>query len=66
MGTEVRSQVNVDDMAKSTGAGGRAPVILDEDEWTERIEAIIERDYFPDVPKLQNKLEWLQARQAQS
>lgn len=65
MGTYVRSQVNVDDVAKSTGTSGRAPVVLDEDEWTERIEAIIERDYFPDVPKLQNKLEWLQASQAQ-
>lgn len=34
--------------------------VLDEDEWTEKIEAIIQRDYFPDVPKLENKLEWLQ------
>ena len=34
--------------------------LLDEDEWTDRIEAIIQRDYFPDLPKLQNKLEWLQ------
>jgi protein DGCR14 len=34
--------------------------VLDEDEWSENIEAIIQRDYFPDVPKLQNKLEWLQ------
>lgn len=34
--------------------------VLDEDEWTEKIEAIIQRDFFPDVPKLQNKLEWLQ------
>ena len=25
------------------------------------LEAIIERDYFPDVPKLQSKLEWLEA-----
>ncbi len=36
--------------------------ILDEDEWTANIEAIIQRDYFPDVPKLENKLEWLQVR----
>ena len=34
--------------------------VLDEDEWTRQIEAIIERDFFPDLPKLQNKLEWLQ------
>lgn len=34
--------------------------MLDEDEWTEQLEAIIERDYFPDKAKLENKLEWLQ------
>ena len=38
----------------------RAPAVLDEDEWTEQLEAIIERDYFPDKAKLENKLEWLQ------
>ena len=38
----------------------REPEVLDEDEWTSQIEAIIERDFFPDLPKLQNKLEWLQ------
>lgn len=38
----------------------KAVKVLDEDEWTEKIESIIQRDYFPDVPKLQNKLEWLQ------
>lgn len=34
--------------------------VLEEDEWTQQIEAIIERDFYPDLPKLQNKLEWLQ------
>ena len=38
----------------------RGTVVLDEDEWTEVLEHIIERDYFPDIPKMQNKLEWLQ------
>ena len=38
----------------------REVTTLDEDEWTARIEAIIQRDYYPDLPKLQNKLEWLQ------
>ncbi|KAK9806094.1 hypothetical protein WJX72_001140 [[Myrmecia] bisecta] len=43
-------------------AAARKPaVVLDEDDWTEKIERIIERDFFPDLPKLQNKLEWLQA-----
>jgi protein DGCR14 len=35
--------------------------VLDEDEWTARLDKIITRDYFPDVPKLKNKLEWLEA-----
>eukprot|EP00877_Chromochloris_zofingiensis_P006375 jgi/Chrzof1/1991/Cz10g28320.t1 len=42
----------------------RAAQVLDEDTYTEAIEAIIERDFFPDVPKLQNQLEWLQAVQS--
>lgn len=37
-----------------------AEKILDEDEWTECLEAIVQRDYFPNVPKLQNKLEWIE------
>ncbi len=37
-------------------------LVLEEDEWAEQLEAIIERDFFPDVPKLQSKLEWLQVR----
>ena len=38
--------------------------MLEEDEYTDRIEAIIQRDFFPDLPKLQNKLDWLQVRLA--
>ena len=38
------------------------PAVLDEDEWTDRIEAIVQRDFFPDLPKLQSRLEWLQVR----
>ena len=37
-------------------------MVLDEDEWTERADAIITRDYFPHVPRLKNKLEWIEAR----
>ena len=37
----------------------REQTLLEEDEYSDRIEAIIPRDFFPDLPKLQNKLEWL-------
>jgi len=44
------------------GPGGIAPTskkrVLTEDEYTEVVEAIIERDFFPALPKLRNKLEW--------
>ena len=39
-------------------------VVLEEDAYTEAIEAIVERDFFPDVPKMQNQLEWLEAIQS--
>ena len=39
----------------------RAAQVLDEDVYTDSMEAIIERDYFPDLPKLRNKLDWLEA-----
>ena len=38
----------------------REQKVLDEDEWTEKLEAIVQRDYFPDIPKLENELEWLE------
>jgi len=38
----------------------REQKVLDEDEWTDKLEAIIQRDYFPDIPKLENELEWLE------
>eukprot|EP00192_Tetraselmis_astigmatica_P019365 CAMPEP_0117663906 /NCGR_PEP_ID=MMETSP0804-20121206/8884_1 /TAXON_ID=1074897 /ORGANISM="Tetraselmis astigmatica, Strain CCMP880" /LENGTH=199 /DNA_ID=CAMNT_0005470999 /DNA_START=423 /DNA_END=1019 /DNA_ORIENTATION=+ len=46
---------------KAVGTCRKAEVVLDEDEYTEKLEHIIERDFFPDVPHLRNKLEWLQA-----
>ncbi|KAL3691780.1 hypothetical protein R1sor_005431 [Riccia sorocarpa] len=36
-------------------------ISLDEDTYVAAVEKIIERDYFPDIPKLQNRLEWLEA-----
>lgn len=38
--------------------------VLEEDVYAEAIEAIVERDFFPHLPKLQNQLEWLQAVQS--
>ncbi|KAL5865374.1 hypothetical protein ACOSQ3_002888 [Xanthoceras sorbifolium] len=35
--------------------------VLDEDTYVAAIENIIERDYFPDLSKLRDRLEWLQA-----
>ncbi|BBN14221.1 protein DGCR14 [Marchantia polymorpha subsp. ruderalis] len=38
-----------------------AAIALDEDTYVAAVEKIIERDFFPDIPKLQNRLEWLEA-----
>ncbi|QDZ21821.1 hypothetical protein A3770_06p43390 [Chloropicon primus] len=46
------------DMAKRRRQG---PKVLREEAWLKQLEAIIQRDYFPEIPKLQSKLEWLQA-----
>lgn len=51
--------------AAGTGAVGnpnkRRRVVLDEDSYVAAIEKIIERDYFPDIPKLRDRLDWLEA-----
>ncbi|XP_074272855.1 uncharacterized protein LOC141596547 [Silene latifolia] len=39
----------------------KTPLVLDEDTYVAAIEKIIERDYFPDIPKLRDRLDWLQA-----
>lgn len=39
----------------------RKQEVLDEDTYVEAIEKIIERDFFPDNSKLQNRLDWLEA-----
>lgn len=38
-----------------------AQVVLEEEDYMTRMETIIERDFFPDIPKLQSELEWLEA-----
>lgn len=39
----------------------RNPTVLDEDTYAEALEKIIERDYFPDISKLRDRLDWLEA-----
>ena len=42
------------------GNSQRVSYLQEEDDWTSKIEAIIERDFFPELAKLQSKVEWLQ------
>ncbi|KAL7132905.1 hypothetical protein ABFS83_12G106400 [Erythranthe nasuta] len=39
----------------------RGPAVLDDDTYVAAVEKIIERNFFPDIPKLRDRLEWLQA-----
>ena len=65
------AQTAVSAVAQLGGAGvpvgsKRKQEVLEEDEWTALLEDIVARDFFPDVPKLQSKLEWLQVCQGSS
>jgi len=54
---------------KRSSTGGILPgqrtrsgqMILTEEDWAVTLEHIIERDYFPELPRLQNKADWLEA-----
>lgn len=39
----------------------KQPTVLDEDSYVVAIEKIIERDFFPDISKLRDRLDWLEA-----
>ena len=41
----------------------RPVAVLEEDEWTAKLEALIERDFFPELGKLESKVQWLQVRE---
>jgi hypothetical protein len=43
---------------QATDRSGDTSHVLDDDDFESRMAAIIERDYFPDIKPLQNKLEW--------
>lgn len=36
-------------------------IVLEEDDYTKNIGDIIERDFFPNISKLESKLEWINA-----
>lgn len=38
-------------------------VVLDEDTYIDSLSEIIQRDFYPDLPKLQAQLEWMKAEQ---
>lgn len=39
----------------------RRAAVLDEDTYVAAIERIVERDFFPDIPRLRDRLDWLEA-----
>ena len=42
----------------------KEPEILDEDTYVEVLGGIVERDFFPDLPKLERQLKWLEKLEA--
>lgn len=59
------SETPIADAEKSNTASlfrkSKRPRVLDEDTYVAAIEKIIERDFFPDISKLRDRLDWLEA-----
>lgn len=49
------------DSSSITPQNRKRPNVLDEDTYVAAIEKIIERDFFPDISKLRDRLDWLEA-----
>ncbi|GAB2256854.1 hypothetical protein Droror1_Dr00022913 [Drosera rotundifolia] len=48
-------------LTQSTPSSSKRAKVLDEDSYVAAIEKIIERDYFPDIRKLRDRLDWMEA-----
>nr|XP_043619450.1 splicing factor ESS-2 homolog [Erigeron canadensis] len=46
---------------RKRNSSSSSSTVLDEDTYVAAIEKIIERDFFPDIPKLRDRLDWLEA-----
>ncbi|KAK7320271.1 hypothetical protein VNO77_29595 [Canavalia gladiata] len=55
------SAQNPNDSSSCGVASAKNNTVLDEDTYVEALEKIIERDYFPDISKLRDRLDWLEA-----
>ena len=42
-----------------------SPSVLEEDDWTDGLETIVERDFFPELTKQKLRLQWLTALRTQ-
>jgi protein DGCR14 len=49
-------------MSNEATAGSPGHKVVDEDTFTAHIEKIIQRDFFPDLPKLSAQLDWIEAK----
>ncbi|XP_026435381.1 splicing factor ESS-2 homolog [Papaver somniferum] len=59
--TSLSSQKTLSNSVESSKPSKKHNSVLDEDTYVASIEKIIERDFFPDIPKLRDRLDWLEA-----